>query len=65
MIAPRTLEQWKKAISKEVPFVDTKPFSHNIINLALGAVAEKFGKGSANQIIDELKLEKLGWKKVI
>jgi hypothetical protein len=65
MNAPKTLEQWKKAIAKEVPFVGLKPFSHNIISLGLTAVAEKYGNGSANQIIEELGLGSLGWKKVV
>lgn len=39
------------------------PYSHNIISMALGAVAQKFGKEEANKLIDKFKLERLGWKK--
>lgn len=60
----RTLKGWRKDIRKELPYVDIKPYSHNIISIGLRAVAKKFGEKEANKIIEELKLERLGWKPV-
>lgn len=51
-------------IDKEVDYVDIKPYSHNIIGLALQSAAEKFGHEVANDIIEEFELEDLGWSKV-
>ena len=49
-------------IKKEIPFVDKREYSHNIISLLLGSIAEKSGDDKANQVIKDLNLEKLGWK---
>ena len=52
-------------IDKEVDYVDLKPFSHNIIGLALGEAADKFGNEVANDLIEEFELEAKGWSKVL
>jgi len=49
-------------IKQEIPFVDKREYSHNIISLLLGSIAEKSGDDKANQVIKDLNLEKLGWK---
>ena len=59
-----TLEQWKEIIEREAPFVNIKPYSHNIIGLALSAIAKNYGNSAANDLIDEFDLESLGWRKV-
>lgn len=51
-------------IDKEVDYVSEKPYSHNIISLALQGCAEKFGIDVTNDIIVEFDLESLGWSKV-
>ena len=59
-----TLEDWKDTIGNEVESVDVKPYSHNIINIALQAIAKRYGIKEANNAIDEYNLEELGWNKV-
>jgi len=61
---PKTLNEWEESIKKEVPFVDIKPFSHNIISLALSAIAKEHGNEAANKTIRKLKLRRLGWVEV-
>lgn len=64
MSAEKTsLAKLKKTIAKEVPYVDIKPYSHNIISLALGAIARDFGATKADKAIETFGLEKLGWHK--
>ncbi len=54
---------WKHSILKEMPYVDIKQYSHNIISLALSAIARGWGKPKANEVIDEFGLTRLGWHK--
>lgn len=51
-------------IDKEVDYVGEKLYSHNIIAMCLLEASEKFGKGVANDLIEEFNLEDLGWEKV-
>lgn len=51
-------------IEKEVDYIDVKPFSHNIIGLALREISEKFGQDRANEAIEHFNLELFGWSKV-
>ena len=56
------LEDLKKNIKKEIPFVDVKPFSHNIISMTLSMIEETYGEDVAIQTMSELRLDKLGWE---
>jgi hypothetical protein len=38
-------------------------YSHNVIGLALQSIAEKLGRHTANDIIEEYELESMGWEK--
>lgn len=58
------LQEIYNLIEEEVPFVDVKPYSHNIISLRLRQIAEKFGQDFANDAIEHFKLGSLGWSKV-
>lgn len=49
-------------IKKEIPFVDIKPYSHNIITLVLESISQKFGDAKVNQVIKDLNLQRLGWR---
>ena len=51
-------------ILEEIPWVDIKPFSHNIISLELGIISENYGKDVSNQLIKDFKLDKMGWHPV-
>jgi hypothetical protein len=59
----KSLEELRANIQKEVPYVDIKPFSHNIIGLVLSQIADEFGKVEANKAIEDFGLESLGWVK--
>ena len=59
-----TLNERRETIEAEVPYVGIKPYSHNIIGIALSAIAKNFGKQEANKAIDEYGLKKLGWTKL-
>jgi len=56
-----TLEDWIQTIEEEVMFVNVKQYSHNIISLALRAIAEDHGIAAVNKVIEDLDLERLGW----
>ena len=58
-----TLKEWLDTIGDEVEFIDVKPYSHNIISVALGAIAKEYGDQSANEAIDQFGLEDYGWRK--
>jgi hypothetical protein len=55
------INEIKAQILKEIPFVDIKPFSHNIISLELRLMSEEFGVQHANKIIVDYGLDKMGW----
>ena len=59
-----SLLQQRKTIKQEIRYVDRKPYSHNIISLTLQCVVRDHGTESANQLIEELHLDELGWCKV-
>jgi len=58
----KTLKELRAEIKKEVPYVDFKPFSHNIISISLMIIAKDYGKEEANKAIRDLKLDELGWR---
>lgn len=64
MAAERTVEEWRDVIVRERRYVNHKPYSHNIINVALQAIAKKAGREEANKAIRELRLKRLGWNEV-
>ena len=60
----KTLKDWRETIQEEAPFVDLKPYSHNIISLALGAIHKGWGKAKANQAIKDFGLKRKGWNPI-
>lgn len=60
----KTLKEWLETIEDQVEYVDVRPFSHNIISLALLAISKKWGTKKANKAIKDFGLDKLGWKPV-
>jgi len=60
-MSKESIEVWSKRIAEAKKV--NGPFSHNIISLALNAVAKEFGKEEANKLITKHKLERLGWAK--
>jgi len=59
----KTLPRLRQKIIEELPYVDLKPYSHNIISLCLREIANKCGRDMANKTIDELGLKYYGWHK--
>ena len=49
-------------IVREIPFVDIRRHSHNIISLKLRALAEEFGIEESNKVIRTTKLKDIGWE---
>lgn len=63
-MTPSNLEGWRKTIEDETPFVGLKPFSHNIIAIALAAIDKKYGRAEAARAIKDFNLVELGWKEL-
>ena len=59
----KTLKEWEDSILSEIPWVDIKNYSHNIISLVLNAISQGWGQKKANSTIDKFGLERLGWRK--
>lgn len=51
-------------IGYERRWVDIKPYSENLISMYLEEVSRCFGDEEANNIIDLVGLEELGWEKI-
>ena len=58
-----SLEQMRKEIKKLSKTVGKLPYSHNIIGLKLSRMAREYGKPAANETIELLGLDKMGWRK--
>ena len=56
------LDKMTMKILHEIPYIDIKPFSHNIISLELRLVSEQFGQDVANQLIEGFGLDTKGWR---
>jgi len=59
----KSYDEWVEVIGEEVDYVDVKPFSHNIISIALSAIAKEWGNNTTNRVIEDFGLEDLGWQK--
>tara|TARA_R100001086_G_scaffold203084_1_gene119176 strand:- start:151 stop:366 length:216 start_codon:yes stop_codon:yes gene_type:complete len=56
-----SLQTYYLAIEEEIPFIDKKPFSHNLISLYLRMINEKFGEQAVVNYIADSDLKDLGW----
>lgn len=59
----RTLNEISRRIEEQVPYVDVKLYSHNIISLLLSQAASEHGRAAANKLIEKHRLEELGWRR--
>ncbi len=50
------LAKYRGCIKEERPFVDLKPYSHNLISISLQQIAKGFGKAEANKAIKDFRL---------
>lgn len=57
-----TLEELRQVIETEIPFIDIKPYSHNIISITLRIINDEYGEQEAvNIIADNYELQEQGW----
>ena len=56
-----TKEELIAQIRTEIPYIDIRPYSHNIIGIVLGQIADQFGDAEAEKLIKTLGLDKRGW----
>jgi hypothetical protein len=59
----QTLTQLRQRINGEAPYVGTRPYSHNIIRLALAEIDRRFGRPEANKAVVDFKLENKGFNR--
>jgi len=58
----KTLEELRKKIENEIPFIDIKPYSHNIISITLEIINHEYGEQEVvNIIADNYELQEQGW----
>ena len=55
---------YNRLIEEEVPYIDIKEYSHNIINGYLGGILNKLGLDEYNKTIEKFDLEEKGWRKI-
>lgn len=55
------LKKLRDDIRAEARYVGIKPYSHNIIGLALQMIAKDFGKAEANKAVRDFKLTAKGF----
>ena len=60
----KTLEDLRQEIKQEVPYIDKRPYSHNIVGLLLSQIAKEHGVAEANRAIRNLGLKRKGWSEV-
>ena len=59
-----SLDELREQIERQVPNVGLKPYSNDIIALALSLIERDYGHEEANRAIEDFGLEELGWSKV-
>lgn len=57
----RDLNTLRDRIRREAPYIDVRPYSHNIVGLALQEIAQKFGADEANKAVRDFKLKPKGF----
>ena len=48
-------------IKAEIPYIDVKPYSHNIIQLELDILEKHYGIEEVLKLIETTELKNLGW----
>ena len=56
-----SLNQLRRRITREAPYVGRRPYSHNIIRLTLAEIDKRFGRAAANKAVKDFKLESKGF----
>ena len=55
------MEKAIESIANETPYIDIKPYSHNIISLQLSIIENEGGLEKVKECIKKFKLDKKGW----
>jgi len=61
LIEEQKLQSHINIIKNEIPYVDMRTFSHNIINMELNIINSIYGEEVAQAVITFLKLDDIGW----
>tara|TARA_E500000318_G_scaffold82640_1_gene78058 strand:+ start:307 stop:498 length:192 start_codon:yes stop_codon:yes gene_type:complete len=59
---PKTKEEIIECIETELPWVNIKPYSHNLISLCLKSLYNIVGKEELNQYMKNSGLLDIGWR---
>ena len=55
------LSELRVKILTQIPYIDIKPYSHNIISMTLQIIEDKYGVEKAIEVIKNCRLDKHGW----
>ena len=61
LIEEQKLQEHITIIKNEIPYVDMRTFSHNIITMELNIIDSIYGEEVAQAVLKFLKLDDLGW----
>ena len=61
LIEEQKLQEHITIIKNEIPYVDLRTYSHNIISMELNIISSIYGNDVANAVIKFLKLYEIGW----
>jgi len=62
MSGSMTLEDWRKSIIENIPYIDRREHSAKLIGIALQAIHKQFGVDEANKAVRDFNLESKGWE---
>jgi len=61
LIEEQKLQEHITIIKNEIPYVDMRTYSHNIISMELNIISSIYGDDVAVAVIKFLKIDDLGW----
>ena len=61
LIEEQKLQEHITIIKNEIPYVDMRTYSHNIISMELNIISSIYGDDVADAVIKFLKIDDLGW----
>tara|TARA_R110000803_G_scaffold146566_1_gene212303 strand:- start:194 stop:415 length:222 start_codon:yes stop_codon:yes gene_type:complete len=61
----QTKQEIIKKIKEEIPYIDIKPYSHNIIGLELSILEQVAGKEAVIELVKTTRLKNLGWHYIL
>ena len=61
LIEEQKLKEHITIIKNEIPYVDLRTYSHNIISMELNIISSIYGNDVAKAVIKFLKLYEIGW----